>query len=110
MLKKSGFKKIYNHAPSYAGRSVVMLCMKNDLAVKRLGIVASKKVGNSVMRNKARRRIKEIYRINENNIKNGYDIVIIARAAIHQVTFADLEKSVLKLLRKFELYEKNDRL
>jgi len=99
MLKKSGFKKIYNHAPSYAGRSVVMLCMKNDLAVKRLGIVASKKVGNSVMRNKARRRIK-----------NGYDIVIIARAAIHQVTFADLEKSVLKLLRKFELYEKNDRL
>jgi ribonuclease P protein component len=110
MLKKNDFKKIYNNAPSYVNRYVVVLCIENDLSYNRLGIVASKKVGNSVKRNKARRRIREIYRLNEKDIKKGYDIVIIARMAIHSTTFADLEKTILKLLKKFKIYEKNDRL
>lgn len=110
MLKKNSFKKVYNTASSYASKSVVVLCIQNGLDINRFGVVASKKVGNSVLRNRARRRIKEIYRIHETDLKQGYDIVIIARVAIHQSTFDELEKSILKLLKKFKIYEKNDRL
>ena len=108
MLKKRDFKRVYSEAESTSHKSVVVLCIKNNLNINRLGIVASKKTGGSVMRNSARRRIKEIYRLSEADIIKGYDIVIIARQSIHAQSYIQLTKSVLCCLDKFKILEKKN--
>ena len=61
----------------------------------------AKKVGNAINRNKIRRRIKESYRLNiDANVKYGYDIVFIARVAIKEADYKDIEKSMNHLIRK----------
>lgn len=107
MLKKSEFKKVYSSAKSLSGKTVIVLCVKNNMQQNRLGIVASKKTGNSVKRNKARRRIKEIYRMNESNLLKGYDIIIIAKAAIHEASFAELHKAIIHCFKRFKIWENN---
>lgn len=107
MLKKNEFKNVYDNAKSLSNRSVVILYIKNNTQQNRLGIVASKKIGNSVKRNKARRRIKEIYRINENNLFKGYDIVIIAKSPINESSFGELQKSIINCFKRFKIWENN---
>ncbi len=99
-LKSGGFKKVYNNGKSYADRLVVIICLKNNTPLNSLGIVASKKVGKSIVRNKARRRIREVYRIYEDCFHPGYDIVIIARASIVTSEYSQIQTSILKLMKK----------
>ena len=75
----SDFLKAYRHGKSYANRYLVMYVRKNDLDRNRYGITVSKKVGNSVVRHRVTRLIKENIRLNVEKFENGYDIVIIAR-------------------------------
>lgn len=65
----------------------------------RIGISVSKKVGNSVVRHRITRLIRESYRLNKDNLKNGYDIVIVARNAAKDKNFFDIEKSFLHLAK-----------
>lgn len=75
----SDFLKAYRHGKSYANRYLVMYVRKNDLDRNRYGITVSKKVGNSVVRHRVTRLIRESIRLNVEKFENGYDIVIIAR-------------------------------
>ena len=78
-------------------------CRKNRLEMSRLGITTGVKLGNAVKRNRVRRRIRELYRTNEDHILCGYDIVVVARTRAIYAHYADLEQSFRKLLRKLEL-------
>ena len=73
-----------------------MKIYKTELTTVRFGLVVSKRVGNSVVRNKVRRRLKTI--IQEMSIKGTYDIVIIARHNISRVSYSSMYKSLEKLL------------
>ena len=73
----------------------------------RLGISVSKKVGNSVVRSRVTRLIRESYRLNEKNIKSGYDIVVIARISSNGAPYAEAERSIIHLLKKHKIYEEN---
>lgn len=82
LRKQKDFSKVYNRGKSKGSRFVVVLYRKNGLDHSRTAFVASKKVGNSVMRNRARRLMKESFRALSEKIVNGYDIVFVARAGI----------------------------
>ena len=69
----------------------------------RLGISVSKKVGKSVVRSRVTRLIKESYRLTENEIKSGYDIVVIARVNAKDATYAEINASLKHLLKKHNL-------
>ena len=77
----SDFLKAYRHGKSYANRYLVMYVRKNDLDRNRYGITVSKKVGNSVVRHRVTRLIRESIRLNVEKFENGYDIVIIRQRA-----------------------------
>ena len=77
--KNSDFQKIYKNGISLANKYLVMYIMKNNSRENRLGISVSKKVGNSVVRHRITRLVRESYRLNSNLFEYGYDIVIIAR-------------------------------
>ena len=67
------FQMVYNEGNSKANRYLVLYYSKNDLEYNRLGISVSKKVGNSVVRHRTTRLIRESYRLNQDNLKTGYE-------------------------------------
>ncbi len=105
-LKKNfEFKKVYAKGKSHASPSVVVYCRKNNGKKNRLGITVGSKVGNAVVRNLMRRRLKEIYRLNESCIRPGYDIILVARVRSVEVPYVRLQSEVIKSLKSLGLLE-----
>jgi len=105
-LKKSHeFKRLYSKGKSAVSHCAVVYCRRNGRAGNRLGVSVSTKLGGAVQRNRVRRRLKEIYRINEGKLLAGYDIVIVARMKIRFMRFSEIESSVLSLLKKLNIVD-----
>lgn len=97
-LKKNiDFGKVYRKGKSRANRQLVLYILSNGTDKNRLGISVSKKVGNSVVRHRIKRLIKEAYRLNEHAFARGYDLVFIARTDAAGKTYEEIEKSVLHI-------------
>ncbi len=103
-LKKNyQFRFVYNRGKSIANKYLVMYVLKNGKDINRLGVSVSKKVGISVVRSRVTRLIKESYRLSEENIKCGFDIVVIARNSCNGASFDDVYKSLNHLIKKHNL-------
>ena len=103
-LKKNyEFRRLYNKGKSAASQFAVVYCRRNGSDGNRLGITVSAKIGGAVQRNRIRRRLKEIYRLNEDKLKTGFDIVFVARGRSRNAGYKELESSVLRLLEKLKL-------
>jgi ribonuclease P protein component len=102
--KDSDFRKVYKHGKSFANKYLVMYILDNKSDFNRVGFSVSKKVGKANIRNKVRRRIREGFRLNcDEHIKDGYDLVFIARVASKDAEYKDIEKSVMSLVKKSKL-------
>ncbi len=95
----SDFKKIYNNSDSYANKLFVMYKKKNNRKNNRIGISVSKKVGNSVIRHRITRQIREIFRLHQNILEQGYDIIIIVRIASVNKTYKEKTSAFIHLCR-----------
>ncbi|GAU75788.1 ribonuclease P protein component [Fusibacter sp. 3D3] len=99
LKKPSEFSKVYKRGKSFADKYLVMYILPNKLGFTRVGLSVSKKVGNSVRRNRIKRLIREAFRLNY--LSNGnYDIVFIARVRSNDADYAKIEKSMKFLLNK----------
>ena len=99
------FKIVYNNGKSYANRDLVMYLRKNDSDTNKLGISVSKKVGNSVVRHRVTRLIRESYRLNEAKLLQGYDIVVVARANAKGKDYFDICRAFLHLAKLHRIIE-----
>lgn len=95
--KTKDFHIVYSRGRSYANSYLVMYVLKNENNKNRLGISVSKKVGNSVVRHRLTRLIRECYRINESKFITGIDIVIIARTGAKDIDYGKMEKAIFHL-------------
>ena len=89
------FRRLYHRGTSSAGRHLVLYCRKNRLGHNRLGVTVSVKLGHAVVRNRARRRLREVYRLNESRFRPGYDIVVVARSRAATADFGALQSAYL---------------
>ena len=99
LQKNRDFQLIYDSGDSYANKYLVMFIKENNSQTNRLGISVSKKVGNSVIRHRVKRLIKESYRLQEEMFNSGLDMVIIARSTAKGIGFLEIESAVLHLGR-----------
>ena len=105
LKKNHEFKRLYNKGKSAASHCLVVYCRRNGRAENRLGLSVSTKLGGAVQRNRVRRRLKEIYRLNEGKLAFGYDVVIVARMRSRYAGYGELEYAVMSLLRKLKISE-----
>lgn len=105
LRKNSEFKETYSKGKSVGSRYIVLFYRRNHLEINRIGFTASKKVGNSVKRNRARRLMKEAYRQMEGPEKKGYDLVAIARTTINEADYKGVADSFAKAMRRAGLKE-----
>ena len=100
LRKKDDFQAIYKAGKSVPERYVVLFYRKNDLPYSRTAFLASKNVGNSIQRNRAKRLMKESYRLNADRFLDGYDLIFIARNTINGKKQKDVEKSLLNAAKR----------
>lgn len=112
MLKKNvlrdkrDFASIYNRGKSVGDRYVVVFYRENGLPYNRTAFLASKKVGNSVQRNRARRLIRESYSKAEPFLPTGYDFILIARNTILEKKCSEVSKSVFSAFKRTGILKK----
>lgn len=105
-LKNSNeFGVVYRCGKSYANKYLIMYVLKKDSCENRLGISVSKKVGNSVVRHRVTRLIRESYRLNETMFNNGLDIVVIARASAKGKSYDEINSAMLHLAKLHRILE-----
>lgn len=97
LKKNRDFQLVYKNGTSLANKYLVMYVYRNQLEKNRLGISVSKKVGNSIVRHRLTRLIRESYRLNEELFQNGMDIVVIARVNAKDRDYAHIESALMHL-------------
>ncbi|MFC1939635.1 ribonuclease P protein component [Chloroflexota bacterium] len=107
LSKPQQYALVYNEGSSWVSRLVVMKALPNGLSWSRYGLSVSKKVGNAVTRNRVKRLLREILRVE--TLKSGWDIVFIARPAVANADYSSLKRAVDSLLSRAYLLESDEK-
>ena len=105
LKKNKDFQNVYKHGISYANKYLVMYVLDNKTRQNRLGISVSKKVGNSIVRHRLTRLIRESYRLQEDRFKCGFDIVVIARIGAKGKSYKEIDSAMLHLGHLHEIID-----
>lgn len=110
LKENKDFKEIYSTAKSLANKYLIMYVKKNDSNRNRLGISVSKKVGNSVVRHRITRLIRESYRLSEDSFLSGLDIIVVARVGAKGKDYSEIESALLHLTRLHKIGKDTSKL
>lgn len=100
LKKQQDFQNTYKKGTSKGNRYLVLYVLRKENKENRLGISVSKKVGNSVVRHRVTRLIRESYRLNEERFIKGIDMIFVARPSCKGISYQEMEKAILSLGEK----------
>lgn len=100
------FRRIYAKGRSGVSPYLVVYVRPNRRGRNRLGVTASTKLGHAVVRNRVRRRLREIFRLNQGGLAQGYDMILVARTRAVGAEYRELERAFLNVCGKLGLREK----
>lgn len=109
LKRNKQFRQVYRKGKSVACRELVLIYAKNRSDMVHVGLSVGKKLGNSVVRNRVKRRLREAFRPNLPLLLPGFDLIVIARDAARDAPFSSLADSLRYLLRKAGLFQKPKR-
>jgi len=102
------FRRIYAKGKSGVSPCLVVYCRPNRRGRNRLGVTVSTKLGKAVVRNRIRRRLREIYRLSQPQLRQGYDIILVARSRAAAAPYHELERAYRRLCQKLSLWEERE--
>ena len=102
------FRRAYHRGKTAADSRLALYTRHNGQKTNRLGLTVSTKLGHAVVRNRVRRRLREIYRLNEDKLISGVDLVVVARVRAADSDYHQLERSFLRLADKLSLLKQED--
>ena len=110
LKKNNEFQRVYRKGTSQANRYLVMYVLENKdrYMENRLGISVSKKVGNSVVRHRITRLIRESYRLNETSFRQGVDIVVVARPSAKDRSYQEIESALMHLAGRTKVLRRTE--
>lgn len=97
------FRRIYRRGRSAVSPYLVVYCLKNHSGGSRLGVTVSKKLGHAVVRNRVRRRIREVYRLNREKMLPGWDVIVVGRGRSISGSFQKMTGAYLGCLQQLSL-------
>ena len=106
LKKNSDFRRLYAKGKSAVNPYMVVYCRRNRTGENRLGYTVSVKLGHAVLRNRMRRRLRELVRLNSPRMKSGWDIVIVARSRCAEAPWQKLQAAFLASCEKLGLLER----
>lgn len=101
------FHRLYSKGKSAVTPYLVVYARKGKHPGNRIGFTVSNKLGNAVKRNRIRRRLREIYRLNESHFLQGIDLVVVARAKAANANYHQLEHAFLSAVERLDLLSEN---
>ena len=107
-MKNLEIRRVHENGRSKADPNLVMVILENGRSENRLAVSVSKKIGNSVVRHRTKRIVKEAYRACREEWQTGFDIVIIARAGIKNKKSTDMEKSLRQLAKRCKIEKQSE--
>ena len=99
------FRRMYAKGKSGVSSCLVVYYRKNRLGHNRLGVTVSTKLGHAVVRNRVRRRIREIFRLSQGKMKQGYDLIVVARTRAANADYWEMKRAFEKTCKKLDLWE-----
>jgi len=102
------FRRLYQKGKSAANKYLVIYCRRNGSSENRIGYTVSSKLGHAVVRNRVRRRLREIYRLHEDQFRPGWDLVVVVRSRAVDAPYKKLEGAYLSLAGKLDLLRKEE--
>lgn len=103
------FRRLYQKGKTAADSWLALYVRPNGRRGNRLGLTVSTKLGHAVVRNRTRRRLREIYRLHEDELISGVDVVIVARVRAASSTYRQLDKSFVRLAGKLGLLKQTEK-
>ena len=103
------FRRLYAKGRSAVSPTLVVYMRKTKRSTNRVGFTVTTKLGKAVVRNKIRRRLREIYRLNEYRLSAGLDMVVVARGRSVNAPYRTLEKDFLSCCGKLGLFAETDK-
>lgn len=100
LRRRSSFDYVYKRGKSYSDNNLVLVCLDGKLPLPKVGFVVGKKVGKAVVRNKVKRRLREIFRALLPEVKGHTSYIVVARSLAASVSFDRLRQSLVTLLQK----------
>lgn len=108
LKNRKEFGCVYQCGKSFANKYLVMYVLEKNDKKNRFGISVSKKVGNSVVRHRITRLIRESYRLHQTELRTGYDMVIVARVNVKNCNYWEVESAFLHLCKLHHLFNKEE--
>lgn len=99
------FQEVRRLGRSYVNHLLVLCALPNDLPYSRFGFAVNSRIGRAVQRNRIKRRLREIMRLQQHRIQPGWDIVLIARQPIRSADYHEMEAACARLLGRAQLFQ-----